>query len=236
MHQVETVSAAPASLGSSDQDNATQQAPSLNIVVEFSYCANFLHHELGKRGGLEMLFADRRRLQLTVPKSDDRGKPLTIAALIDHLCQHEMNDGRKDLFVLDGHLRPGILVLINDADWELEGEEAYEVQSGDNVLLIFGSLDGCLPRAISARSSCFASPTIPRPLWILGLGGQAAVASISTVTGDDKQGPKIITSPYNALDAPATQSGQANPVPDLKGGCESGMANKGRSLAQDPAP
>lgn len=68
------------------------------------YCANFLHHELGKRGGLEMLFADRRRLQLTVPKSDDRGKPLTIAALIDHLCQYEMNDGRKDLFVLDGHL------------------------------------------------------------------------------------------------------------------------------------
>ncbi|KAH8846015.1 Ubiquitin- modifier 1 [Pyricularia oryzae] len=123
MHQVETVSAAPASLGSSDQDNATQQAPSLNIVVEFS-------------GGLEMLFADRRRLQLTVPKSDDMGKPLTIAALIDHLCQHEMNDGRKDLFVLDGHLRPGILVLINDADWELEGEEAYEVQSGDNVLFV----------------------------------------------------------------------------------------------------
>lgn len=32
--------------------------------------------------------------------------------------------------------RPGILVLINDADWELEGEEAYEVQPGDNILFV----------------------------------------------------------------------------------------------------
>jgi len=34
------------------------------------------------------------------------------------------------------HSRPGILVLINDADWELEGEEDYEIQSGDNILFV----------------------------------------------------------------------------------------------------
>lgn len=32
--------------------------------------------------------------------------------------------------------RPGILVLINDADWELEGEEEYELKSGDNILFV----------------------------------------------------------------------------------------------------
>lgn len=32
--------------------------------------------------------------------------------------------------------RPGILVLINDADWELEGEEKYELQQGDNVVFV----------------------------------------------------------------------------------------------------
>lgn len=32
--------------------------------------------------------------------------------------------------------RPGILVLINDADWELEGEEKYQLQQGDNVLFV----------------------------------------------------------------------------------------------------
>lgn len=32
--------------------------------------------------------------------------------------------------------RPGILVLINDADWELEGEDQYEVQQGDNIVFV----------------------------------------------------------------------------------------------------
>ena len=32
--------------------------------------------------------------------------------------------------------RPGILVLINDADWELEGEDKYELKNGDNVLFV----------------------------------------------------------------------------------------------------
>lgn len=35
-----------------------------------------------------------------------------------------------------GSSRPGILVLINDADWELEGEEAYELQPRDNILFV----------------------------------------------------------------------------------------------------
>ena len=32
--------------------------------------------------------------------------------------------------------RPGILVLINDADWELEGEEKYKLVNADNVLFV----------------------------------------------------------------------------------------------------
>ena len=36
----------------------------------------------------------------------------------------------------DVRSRPGILVLINDADWELEGEEAYELQPRDNILFV----------------------------------------------------------------------------------------------------
>lgn len=33
-------------------------------------------------------------------------------------------------------VRPGILVLVNDADWELEGEEKYELQSGDELVFV----------------------------------------------------------------------------------------------------
>ncbi|KAI1498505.1 ubiquitin-like protein [Biscogniauxia marginata] len=100
----------------------TADVPRISVVVEFS-------------GGLEMLFSDQRRHSLSLPAMDG-DKPLTIACLIDHLCNHTMKDTRKELFVLDDHLRPGILVLINDADWELEGEEAYEIQSGDNILFV----------------------------------------------------------------------------------------------------
>ena len=32
--------------------------------------------------------------------------------------------------------RPGVLVLINDADWELEGETSYVLQPNDNILFV----------------------------------------------------------------------------------------------------
>ena len=32
--------------------------------------------------------------------------------------------------------RPGVLVLINDCDWELEGGLEYELESGDTVVFI----------------------------------------------------------------------------------------------------
>ncbi|KAI1139038.1 ubiquitin related modifier 1 [Hypoxylon sp. FL0543] len=99
------------------------EVPKISIVVEFT-------------GGLEMLFSDQRRHALSIPAVNKEGRPVTIANLIDYLCEHVMKDNRKELFVLEDHLRPGILVLINDADWELEGEEAYEIQAGDNILFV----------------------------------------------------------------------------------------------------
>ena len=39
--------------------------------------------------------------------------------------------------ILQGEtVRPGILVLVNDADWELMGQLDYQLQSGDNVVFI----------------------------------------------------------------------------------------------------
>ncbi|EPE04239.1 ubiquitin-related modifier 1 [Ophiostoma piceae UAMH 11346] len=106
----------------------------VSIVVEFS-------------GGLEMLFANRKRIAVDLPAHDASGtasgtapgKAATVGSLIEHLCKVEMSDARQDLFIVGGgdySLRPGILVLINDADWELEGEEAYEIQPRDNILFV----------------------------------------------------------------------------------------------------
>ncbi|KAF2743389.1 ubiquitin-like protein [Sporormia fimetaria CBS 119925] len=100
-----------------------KDAETIPITVEFS-------------GGLEMLFANERKLSLSLPTKDKEGNHVNVAYLIDYLCEKEMKDPRRDLFVLDGSVRPGILVLINEADWELEGEDKYELQKGDNILFV----------------------------------------------------------------------------------------------------
>jgi ubiquitin related modifier 1 len=49
-----------------------------------------------------MLFANERKLSLSMPAKDKKGENTTVASLIDHLCEDLMKDARKDLFVLDG--------------------------------------------------------------------------------------------------------------------------------------
>ncbi|KAM3073505.1 Ubiquitin-related modifier 1 [Clarireedia jacksonii] len=87
-------------------------------------------------GGLEMLFSGQRSLKLTIPSNDSSEKPVTVGWLVKHLCEHHMQDSRREMFILDDHVRPGILVLINDADWELEGEAEYALQPNDNILFV----------------------------------------------------------------------------------------------------
>lgn len=50
------------------------------------------------------MFSDRRQHKLTIPALDKDGKAVTVAFLIDHLCDVHMTDSRKDLFVLEGRM------------------------------------------------------------------------------------------------------------------------------------
>ncbi|KFX96436.1 hypothetical protein V495_03650 [Pseudogymnoascus sp. VKM F-4514 (FW-929)] len=65
-------------------------------------------------GGLESLTSSKRVHKVSIPATLE-GRPTDVASLVR---------------------RPGILVLINDADWELEGGEAYVLQPGDNILFV----------------------------------------------------------------------------------------------------
>ncbi|KAF2180949.1 ubiquitin related modifier 1 [Zopfia rhizophila CBS 207.26] len=103
--------------------SGTKDDKAIPITVEFS-------------GGLEMLFSNQRKHQLSIPTKDEAGSPSNIAYLVKYLCENVLKDPRKDLFILDGSVRPGILVLVNDADWELEGEDKYEIQRNDNILFV----------------------------------------------------------------------------------------------------
>ncbi|KAK9366899.1 ubiquitin-related modifier 1 [Lipomyces kononenkoae] len=94
----------------------------VSITVEFS-------------GGLEALFNNARSLNVSLSSRDGSETSPTITDLVVYLCEKAMTDKRRELFVIDGyHVRPGVLVLINDADWELVGEEEYVIQQGDQIL------------------------------------------------------------------------------------------------------
>jgi len=104
-------------------------------------------------GGLELLFSNVRKHKVavpaTVPKdnstSDEslsslpdaptESKPADVAFLM-HYLRDKLLKERADLFMENGTARPGILVLVNDTDWELEGEAEYELKDSDEIVFI----------------------------------------------------------------------------------------------------
>ncbi|KAF8634368.1 hypothetical protein AX15_000939 [Amanita polypyramis BW_CC] len=105
-------------------------------------------------GGMELLFANQRSHKLNIPARVpiDNGttssmlsspadtdhantKSADVTYLIHYLRDHLLKE-REELFMEDDSVRPGILVLINDTDWELEGEGDYKLQDGDEIVFI----------------------------------------------------------------------------------------------------
>ncbi|KAF7341980.1 Ubiquitin-related modifier 1 [Mycena venus] len=105
-------------------------AASVSLKVEFS-------------GGLELLFSNQRSHKLSVPAlvpttygdSASDTKPADITFLIHYLRDNLLKE-RVELFMENGTVRPGILVLVNDTDWELEGEGDYVLKDGDEIVFI----------------------------------------------------------------------------------------------------
>lgn len=56
----------------------------------------------------------------------------TIRAFLQYMKEHLLRE-RPELFMQGDSVRPGILVLVNDTDYELLGELDYELQSNDNI-------------------------------------------------------------------------------------------------------
>lgn len=83
-------------------------------------------------GGLELLFGGQK---YHVIEMDDATEKPTVASLLAHMKAHLLQQ-RPELFLAGATVRPGILVLINDADWELEGQLEYQLQNNDSISFI----------------------------------------------------------------------------------------------------
>ncbi|XP_040081200.1 ubiquitin-related modifier 1 isoform X1 [Oryx dammah] len=109
-------------------------AAPLSVEVEFG-------------GGAELLFDGVKKHQVTLPGQEE---PWDIRSLLVWIKKNLLKE-RPELFIQGdsvschshpathhrlSHRRPGILVLVNDADWELLGELDYQLQDQDSVLFI----------------------------------------------------------------------------------------------------
>ncbi|KIJ64767.1 hypothetical protein HYDPIDRAFT_181601 [Hydnomerulius pinastri MD-312] len=112
-------------------------------------------------GGLELLFGNQRVHAVSLPtlvptsnsttpsppgsQSPDAASEVTattastkqadVEYLMHHLRENVLTE-RSHLFMEGNTVRPGILVLINDTDWELEGEGSYLLRDGDEIVFI----------------------------------------------------------------------------------------------------
>ncbi|CAG8506080.1 4893_t:CDS:2 [Ambispora leptoticha] len=90
---------------------------------------------LSFNGGMELLFNNLKQKTVEIPASMNNSNPTTMKDLIRWIRDNLLQE-RPELFVSGETVRPGILVLINDADWELEGELNYEVKEADDIVFI----------------------------------------------------------------------------------------------------
>lgn len=78
----------------------------LNLILQFS-------------GGSEILFEGKKEHKIQLPESDSK---IIISNLLDWILVNFLSEcDRSDLLIVGGTVRPGILVLVNDTDWELLG-------------------------------------------------------------------------------------------------------------------
>ncbi|CAB3252240.1 unnamed protein product [Arctia plantaginis] len=91
-------------------------------------------------GGAELLFDRIKKREIELPAlnkylPDSNKEKWTIRELLMWIKDNLLKE-RPELFLQGDSIRPGILILINDADWELFGELDYELQNKDHIMFI----------------------------------------------------------------------------------------------------
>uniref|UniRef100_A0A5S6QJT9 Ubiquitin-related modifier 1 homolog n=1 Tax=Trichuris muris TaxID=70415 RepID=A0A5S6QJT9_TRIMR len=97
--------------------------PELNIQVEFM-------------GGSELLLKDRKKVHdVVLPCEEAKSGAWTIGQLLRWIKETMLGD-KAEMLIQDGTVRPGVLVLINEIDWELENRQNYVIRPNDKITFI----------------------------------------------------------------------------------------------------
>ena len=107
------------------------------MYVPNGHCSNemsvLIQAEFG--GGAEILLEEKEKKEIQIEIREGSN----IGDLIQDIARDRIKEEEKRRLFLskDGKsVRPGILVLVNDVDWELCGETEYQLQKGDKITFI----------------------------------------------------------------------------------------------------
>lgn len=87
-------------------------------------------------GGVELLFDKAKYIDVKL----DNDQNWTISRLIKVLSEKYIKE-RVELFSVGDKIRPGILILVNNVDYEVLGGYDYKIKPGD-ILLFISTLHG----------------------------------------------------------------------------------------------
>ena len=79
------------------------------------------------------MFDGKKRIDVELAQED--GKVWNMERLIDELKRKHLKE-KEEMFVQGASVRPGIIVLVNDTDWELLETTKYVIETGDSVAFI----------------------------------------------------------------------------------------------------
>ncbi|XAR54102.1 hypothetical protein NMG60_11029109 [Bertholletia excelsa] len=85
-------------------------------------------------GGLELL-CDSVKVHNVNVKLQDREDKLTMKDLLAWVRANVIKE-RPEMFMKGDSVRPGVLVLVNDCDWELSGQLDTTLEDKDVVVFI----------------------------------------------------------------------------------------------------
>ncbi len=94
----------------------------LKMKLELEFC-----------GGMESLFNNEKQKQITLKIGDNES--FKVKNLLAYIRDNLLTE-RIELFMLGETIRPGVLILINEVDWELEGGLEYNLKENDKILFI----------------------------------------------------------------------------------------------------
>ncbi|CAM6082652.1 unnamed protein product [Calypogeia fissa] len=85
-------------------------------------------------GGLELLFGSVKVHEVNIIPTKGQTK-ITVQNLLRWIRDNLLKE-RPEMFLKEKSVRPGVLVLINDCDWELCGTLEAELEENDTVVFI----------------------------------------------------------------------------------------------------